>query len=163
VKKLLKLLEDSKIPAPAPIEQRWTARSTAPMSPAYSSSPDDVFSWVGIIMYLPPLGDDASSSSSSSTQAKNKSKRELITQHFDSYKSILQPLMDEYGASIHWAKIELPAKGSDDYDKKIIQLREIVAKRYPISQFNQFRQALDPNNILSNNVVDALISDFKSI
>jgi hypothetical protein len=47
-------LEEGGVAAPGPIEQRWSASSSADMSPA--SSPDDmsiVHSWVGIIMYLP--------------------------------------------------------------------------------------------------------------
>ena len=41
-------------PSLALSRQRWTARSTARMSPAYSPHADDVFCWVGVIMYLPP-------------------------------------------------------------------------------------------------------------
>lgn len=37
-------------PAPAPIEQRWSAGSASTMSPAAGPK---VTSWVGIIMYLP--------------------------------------------------------------------------------------------------------------
>jgi len=47
-------LEEGGVAAPGPIEQRWSASSSADMSPA--SSPEDmsvVHSWVGIIMYLP--------------------------------------------------------------------------------------------------------------
>jgi L-galactono-1,4-lactone dehydrogenase len=43
---LLKLIEKEDIPAPAPIEQRWTASSKSPMSPASSSEENDIFSWV---------------------------------------------------------------------------------------------------------------------
>lgn len=43
---LKKLIEKEEIPAPAPIEQRWTTRSQSPMSPAYSLAEDDIFSWV---------------------------------------------------------------------------------------------------------------------
>ena len=51
---MLRILEQNQIPAPAPIEQRWSASSTADMSPASSPGhPDVVHSWVGIIMYLP--------------------------------------------------------------------------------------------------------------
>eukprot|EP00965_Chrysotila_dentata_P028548 948349-Pleurochrysis_carterae.AAC.1 len=50
---LLDLIEQKQLPAPAPIEQRWTSSSSSPMSPAHSPSPDDLHSWVGIIMYLP--------------------------------------------------------------------------------------------------------------
>ena len=46
IEKLLQLIEKEDIPAPAPIEQRWTAHSKSPMSPASSSEEDDVFSWV---------------------------------------------------------------------------------------------------------------------
>ena len=46
IEKLKQLIEKERIPAPAPIEQRWTARSKSPMSPASSSSNDDIFSWV---------------------------------------------------------------------------------------------------------------------
>lgn len=46
IEELKQLIEKEDIPAPAPIEQRWTARSQSPMSPAYSSSEDDIFSWV---------------------------------------------------------------------------------------------------------------------
>ena len=41
------------IPAPAPLEQRWTCASSAAMSPAGSGNPRALFSWFGIIMYLP--------------------------------------------------------------------------------------------------------------
>ena len=35
---VLALIEDKGVPAPAPIEQRWTAASSALMSPAHSDS-----------------------------------------------------------------------------------------------------------------------------
>merc|ERR1711871_1113194 len=50
---ILRKIEQEELPAPAPIEQRWTARSSAKMSPAHSLDPSECFSWVGIIMYLP--------------------------------------------------------------------------------------------------------------
>lgn len=46
IDKLLRLIEKEEIPAPGPIEQRWTARSKSPMSPASSSEEEDIFSWV---------------------------------------------------------------------------------------------------------------------
>ena len=52
VQGLLEAIEETGVPAHAPIEQRWTSRSTALMSPAHSSDPDDLFSWVGIILYV---------------------------------------------------------------------------------------------------------------
>ena len=54
VRKLLLHIEQHGIPAPSPIEQRWTASSTSPLSPAHSEQSNDVFCWVGLIMYLPP-------------------------------------------------------------------------------------------------------------
>ena len=49
--RLLAIIESEGIPAPAPIEQRWTAGSTSLLSPARSTAEDALFSWVGIIMY----------------------------------------------------------------------------------------------------------------
>lgn len=51
IEELKKLIEKEEIPAPAPIEQRWTASSRSVMSPASSTSPDDIFSWV-IILHM---------------------------------------------------------------------------------------------------------------
>ena len=48
--KLLVEIEARNIPAPSPIEQRWSAGSRSRMSPAAGAA-GDVFSWVGIIMY----------------------------------------------------------------------------------------------------------------
>ena len=49
---LLRLVKLRGVAAPAPIEQRWTAGSGAPMSPAHGPS-GSLHSWVGVIMYLP--------------------------------------------------------------------------------------------------------------
>ncbi|TQE05857.1 hypothetical protein C1H46_008540 [Malus baccata] len=43
---LKQLIEKVEIPAPAPIEQLWTACTKSPMSPASSTREDDIFSWV---------------------------------------------------------------------------------------------------------------------
>lgn len=54
MKELMQQIEEAGVPAPSPIEQRWTASSSSPMSPAAARGrPDTVHSWVGIIMYLP--------------------------------------------------------------------------------------------------------------
>ncbi len=55
VEELLSRVERQGIPAPSPIEQRWTASSRSALSPALApaGAPDTLFSWVGVIMYLP--------------------------------------------------------------------------------------------------------------
>ena len=173
VQKLLTLIETAGIPAPSPIEQRWTASSTAYMSPAYAARAVDqqILSWVGVIMYLPPNQSEA--------------QRQSITAQFRSYLEIIQPLLEEYDAHAHWAKIEIPTSGipptaaSDDEknswygflsgksappiplsaDRKIATLRSRLASRYPLEDFNKYREALDPHSILSNSIVDTLISN----
>ena len=61
------------------------------MSPAYSADPQEVFSWVGIIMYLPP--------------GQTPEGRTAITNAFTDYVKALEPLYEEYGAFPHWAKV----------------------------------------------------------
>lgn len=46
IEQVMVLIEKQGIPAPAPIEQRWTASSKSRMSPASSAAADDIFSWV---------------------------------------------------------------------------------------------------------------------
>lgn len=52
IENLKQLIEKENIPAPAPIEQRWTTRSRSPMSPASSPNEDDIFSWVIFFTFL---------------------------------------------------------------------------------------------------------------
>lgn len=146
VQKLLNLIEEHNLPAPCPIEQRWTARSTSPMSPAYSTNADEVFSWVGVIMYLPP--------------GQTDDQRRAVTDKFREYARLMRPLLEEYGASVHWAKVEAPpsdtAQDRAAYAKEVEYLRTLVSKKYPVKEFNQYRDALDPHRILSNDLVEAL-------
>ena len=44
------LIEKEKVHAPSPVEQRWSACSTSAMSPASSTSGDEIFSWVFIFI-----------------------------------------------------------------------------------------------------------------
>lgn len=148
VKKLFKIIEEHNLPAPCPIEQRWTAKSSAPMSPAYSENMDEIFSWVGVIMYLPP--------------GQTEQQRQDIKHKFDQYIDAMEPLMDEYKAQIHWAKIELPSRVTNsevDYQKKLDKLRSRVARKYNVQEFNKIRNVLDPNHILSNDLVEDILQD----
>ena len=67
----------------------------------------------------------------------------------------------KYGAVPHWAKIELPdlVKGNNndvEYFSKLNDLKSRVQKRYDIKKFNTARNVLDPDRILSNNLIDTL-------
>lgn len=205
VQRILKKIQELGIAAPSPIEQRWTSRSTSPLSPAYSTREDDVFSWVGIIMYLPA--------------GKSDAERAEIRQAFHTYVQSLQPLFAEYKAHAHWAKLEVdytpmdaaPASSSSSWwnylmggssnssnsttqsapptstvtgntistsssvDRKkrpdtitaasLLEhvqrtpLQARVASRYPVQQFNEYRRALDPRGILSNDFINAVFGD----
>lgn len=144
IEKLKQLIEKEKIPAPAPIEQRWTARSKSLMSPASSSSENDIFSWVGIIMYLPTT---------------DPRQRKQITEEFFHYRFLAQThLWDLYSAYEHWAKIEIP-KDKDE----LVQMQARLKKRFPVDEYNQARRVLDPNRILSNNMLEKLFPVSESV
>lgn len=57
--------------------------------------------------------------------------------------------MPKYGAVEHWAKLEVD-RSDPEALKKRIQLK------YPMQDFAAVRQRLDPKNILSNRIVDAV-------
>lgn len=48
IEQLMNLIKKEDIPAPSPIEQRWTARSQSPLSPAFSTDPDALSAWVSV-------------------------------------------------------------------------------------------------------------------
>uniref|UniRef100_A0A7S4LLR5 FAD-binding PCMH-type domain-containing protein n=1 Tax=Eutreptiella gymnastica TaxID=73025 RepID=A0A7S4LLR5_9EUGL len=135
---ILSTIEKQNIPAPAPIEQRWTARSHAPMSPAHSNDPNQVFSWVGVIMYLPPGQDDEG--------------LQKITDQFEAYTKALGPVYKQYGAVPHWAKIEAKKDPVE-----LQEQRDQLKARYPVAQFNTIRQQLDPHNIFGNDLIDSVL------
>ena len=144
VKSMLSALEAANIPAPSPIEQRWTASSSAPMSPAYSPSRADVFTWVGVIMYLP--------------QTQTQEQRAAIASKFGQYCAALQPVLDRHGAKVHWAKIEptySPGSPGDEGDRTAMRAR--LARSYKLEEFNSLRDALDPRRVLSNSLIDGLL------
>eukprot|EP00850_Spirogloea_muscicola_P004349 SM000018S03714 [mRNA] locus=s18:972699:975136:- [translate_table: standard] len=127
------------VPAPAPIEQRWTAGSSSPLSPAScSQSADKLYSWVGIIMYLP---------------SEDDSERQAITRKFFDYRrSVALQLWDKYGAQEHWAKIEVP---KDEAGRRWLQQR--LAERFLLEELEAARRELDPKNILANEMLDMLL------
>ncbi|KAL2325984.1 hypothetical protein Fmac_025042 [Flemingia macrophylla] len=144
IEELKQLIEKEEIPAPAPIEQRWTASSRSPLSPASSPSEHDIFSWVGIIMYLP------------TTDARQ---RKDITEEFFHYRHLTQAkLWDRYSAYEHWAKIEVP---KDKEELAALQAR--LRKRFPVDAYNKARKELDPNRILSNNMLEKLFPQSDTI
>ena len=98
-------------------------------------------------MYLPPGQDETA--------------REDITRRFEDYADIMRSVGKKYGAVPHWAKIELPGlvEGNSvniDYDDKLKQLKESLQDRYDVKRFISTRAELDPDHILSNNLLDTL-------
>ncbi len=136
----LQIIESCELPAPSPIEQRWTSSSTANMSPAYSEDdPTALYSWVGIIMYLPTTDPD-------------QTKR--ITEAFFKYRDVCKvALWDKYGCTEHWAKIQKPKDKLETAD-----VQERIRNQYPIADFNAARCMLDPKNILTNQHLEILFS-----
>lgn len=140
VNRLRTMIREKNLPAPCPIEQRWTASSTAGMSPASSRDREEVFSWVGVIMYLPPGQDEDG--------------REEIEKTFRRYVAEMEPLCEEFGALPHWAKIEVPKEeGARE------RLKARLAGRYPVAAFNIVRKGFDPKGVLGNEMVEKLFAE----
>jgi L-galactono-1,4-lactone dehydrogenase len=134
----LRAVERRRVPAPAPIEQRWSAGSPSAMSPA-AGPPGALFSWVGVIMYLPP---DAPT-------------RDAVTASFKRYAAVVErELMPRFGAVEHWAKLEVPEGDPEAVER----LRARLAARYPLAEFAAARARLDPRNVLGNALVDVALA-----
>lgn len=140
---LLDMIDRENVPAHAPIEQRWSAPSFSPMSPAAERPDRDLaklYSWVGIIMYLP----DAE---------VNAVAREAITKAFRGYKRLCERnLWQDARAVEHWAKIEMP--GSEE-EKALLQLR--TYQKYPVDGFKAVCNIFDPHGILRNDLTETIL------
>eukprot|EP00903_Cladosiphon_okamuranus_P019157 g17620.t1 len=136
---LMRLIETEGVPAPAPIEQRWTSSSSASMSPAHTSaSPNTLFSWVGVIMYLPADDVDA---------------RRSVTDAFLAYRDLCKTqLWDRFDCAVHWAKLEKPRTSAEAEDT-----RARLGRRFPIGEFNTVRALLDPKNIMANDHINSCL------
>jgi L-galactono-1,4-lactone dehydrogenase len=133
---LLALVQRRGVPAPAPIEQRWSAGTASPMSPSHGA-PGELFSWVGLIMYLP----------------EDAAQRRQVTEAFGRYRRLVErELMGRYRAVEHWAKIEAPLEAAE-----LAAARARLAARYPVGRFLEARRRLDPKNVLGNRLVDELL------
>eukprot|EP01060_Flectonema_neradi_P026563 TRINITY_DN3564_c0_g1_i1.p1 TRINITY_DN3564_c0_g1~~TRINITY_DN3564_c0_g1_i1.p1 ORF type:complete len:514 (+),score=101.61 TRINITY_DN3564_c0_g1_i1:48-1589(+) len=131
VRELLALLKaNPSIPAPSPIETRFTSASSALLSPAYSSDSTSLFTWVGIIMYIPD------------------GERDAVTASFERYKQLTNPLQQKYKATPHWAKIEF----SDSFAASRIK----SAAAEPLRELSEARRTYDPNSVLSHSFIDKL-------
>jgi len=140
MEELLKLIKKHKIPAPSPIEQRWTSGSSSSMSPC-AGPPESLFSWVGIIMYLPE-------------EEGKEALREDVTRAFVEYKRLAeQRMLPRYNAVEHWAKIEIPQD-----ERELRATRARLHARYPIEAFERARREVDPDNVLGGTIVDALFT-----
>ena len=69
----------------------------------------------------------------------------------------MHPLLVKYNAKIHWAKIELPDKKSDNLDFMRKLIRQNNATN--VDSFNRCRKALDPNGVLSNRLIETLFDE----
>jgi L-galactono-1,4-lactone dehydrogenase len=130
MEKLLAGIEEHKIPAHAPIEQRWTASSSSLMSPAHGPE-DGMHTWVGIINYLP---------------SEDPDQRKAITDLFTGkYSDLVRSVGRPMSAVSHWAKLQEPQSVW-----KAVDLKMLYQDRFPVTEFNKARAKLDPKNLLSS-------------
>ena len=149
MEELLEQIETFGIPAPSPIEQRWTSASNSPLSPASVSGGNDtdaydaknaLFTWVGIIMYLPSEDNDATGY-----------RRQFITDAFkQQYCKVVRNVGQKYGLMCHWAKLEL-----DGADRE--EIVDSVRSRFGmkvVNEYNSARDLYDPKRLLSSEMID---------
>ena len=73
-------------------------------------------------------------------------------------------LVDQYGGQPHWAKIELPEKrkkeltSASSYEDELNEVRSRLSRKYPLESYIEYKTALDPENVLSNHLIDELFS-----
>ena len=159
VLRVLRLAEgggpDGVVAAHSPIEQRWTAASASPMSPANeqrwrATSIEDggggggggtpLFSWVGIIQYM-PLTDCGA-------------QREAVTRDFrDRYEfACKRDFWGRFRAVPHWAKLEPAVGGAAELERDAAMLEGA----YDLDTFRQVHAVMDPAGIFVGPALETL-------
>ncbi|VEU33560.1 unnamed protein product [Pseudo-nitzschia multistriata] len=139
MEELLRKIEENDIPAHSPIEQRWTSGSSSPMSPA-SGSEESLHTWVGIINYLP---------------SEDLKQRRDITHLFNTkYTDLVRQIGRPLKSVSHWSKLEKPLSVW-----KAVELKSLYLERFPLAEFNTLRGIYDPDNILSNPLLDLVLGN----
>ena len=125
---LMKGVDEAKFPLPSPIEVRYTAASSAPLSPAYSKKEGDIFAWIGVVMYMP------------------EGMREEVTKQFSWLRANQLDTMSQFGAVPHWAKAELENK----------DILALMAGKYKtvLLELQEARKTTDPKGVLSSALLD---------
>jgi L-galactono-1,4-lactone dehydrogenase len=157
VEKILRdVAEGRGLPSPAPIEQRWTAASSSPLSPASierwgapeagsesGETPDDaIFSWIGIIQYMPKDDDLAQRAAVTAAFKKN---------YEGECRKTVWP---EFRAAQHWAKIETDTLSPTERRRA----GEMLARDFDLATYEQVRGVLDPQGILANDRLLATVA-----
>ncbi|GFR43860.1 hypothetical protein Agub_g4987, partial [Astrephomene gubernaculifera] len=140
---LMKEIEKARLPAPAPIEVRWSAGSSSPLSPA-AGPPESLHCWVGVIMYLP----------------QEQQQRDKVTQAFREYARLVETkLMPRFNATWHWAKLEAgPGSGRSEEEVAAVVRPRLAARFGPaLRSLARYRGVLDPSGSLGNGWLDAVI------
>ncbi|KAI9027988.1 hypothetical protein DFJ74DRAFT_765959 [Hyaloraphidium curvatum] len=143
--RILDLVEGEDLPAHEPIEQRWTRGTLSPLSPAYAPEGGKAaFSWVGIIMYLPPSSEEGS-----------EGKRGEVTAAFREYARKAYAANGGSGAMTHLAKIEFDPE-------KVEEVREKMRARMGEENWArliEWKGRADPKGVLGNEWTERLFRD----
>merc|ERR1712157_477351 len=70
------------------------------------------------------------------------------------YTKLLLDIGKDYGTVTHWAKLELP-----NTEQECNDLQQVIRKKYPVDLFNSIRFILDPDGLLSNDIVNVAFGE----
>ena len=108
-----------------------------------------LYSWVGVIMYLPSEDLDTTGY-----------RREFITESFkNGYCKMVQEVGQRYGAMCHWAKLELDKEEEEDEVVKDVSNR--LGPKV-VGAYNMARAMFDPNGLLPNSLIDRIFGPSSS-
>lgn len=75
----------------------------------------------------------------------------LVLCSFHAYASLIErDLLPKYHGFPHWAKIEVERMGPE-------AAQHLARQKFPVAKLNAARDMLDPKNILSNPIIDAVL------
>ena len=83
----------------------------------------------------------------------NNTRNEITKKFLNEYGRIHRRLVSKYKGTTHWAKIEEYTNESE-----VNLQKDILLSRFPCAAFDYLRKSLDPNCILSNDMMTNILS-----
>ena len=123
-------------------KKRWSSSSSSPMSLAHSRFKNEIFTWVGIIQFIP-----------------NEVLKQEISHSFREFAKMFVKHGNVYNANIHWGKVDLDFVDGENFEENLEIVKNNISNRCDVERFIAVKKVLDPKGVLGNGLIESLFKE----